>query len=61
MTAVVADFGSVADPEDFYRQHTLRGLRGLLFKRHTSQEMTGRAECIRRGGAVLAGEGSSPD
>jgi len=49
MTAVVADFGTVADPEGFYRHHAVSGLRGLLFERHTSREMTGRAERIRRG------------
>ena len=50
MTAVVAGFGPAADPEEFYRQHSVTGLRGLLYERHTSQEMTGRAERIRRGG-----------
>ena len=49
MTAVVADFGSAVDPEEFYRQHSVTGLRGLLYERHASQEMTGRAERIRRG------------
>ncbi len=49
MTAVVADFGPAADPEGFYLQHTVSGLRGVLFERHISQEMTGRAERIRRG------------
>ena len=49
MTAVAADFGPAADAGAFYRQHTLRGLRGLLFERHTSREMTERAERIRRG------------
>ena len=49
MTAMVADFGPVADPEEFYRQHTVSGLRGLLYERHTSQEMTQRAELIRFG------------
>lgn len=49
MTAVVADFGPAADPEEFYRQHTVSGLRGLLYESHVSQEMTGRAERIRRG------------
>ena len=49
MTAVVADFGPAADPEEFYRQHIVSGLRGVLFERHVSQEMTGRAERIRRG------------
>ena len=34
ITAVVADFGPAAAPEAFYRQHTLRGLRGLLLERH---------------------------
>jgi len=49
MTAVVADFGPAADPGEFYRQHTVSGLRGVLFERHVSGEMTGRAERIRRG------------
>ncbi len=49
MTAVVADFGPAASAEAFYRQHSVTGLRGLLYERHTSQEMTGRAERIRRG------------
>jgi hypothetical protein len=49
MTAVVVDFGPAADPEEFYRQHTVSGLRGVLFERHVSGEMTGRAERIRRG------------
>jgi len=49
MTAVVADFGPVTDPEEFYRQHIVSGLRGVLFERHVSQEMTGRAARIRRG------------
>jgi hypothetical protein len=49
MTAVVADFGIAADPEEFYRQHSVTRLRGLLYERHVSQEMTGRAERIRRG------------
>ena len=49
MTAVVADFGPAAGAEAFYRQHSVTGLRGLLYERHTSQEMTGRAERIRRG------------
>lgn len=47
-TAVVADFGSAVDPEEFYRQHTVSGLRGVLFERCISQAMTGRAERIRR-------------
>ena len=49
MRAVVADFGPAADPEEFYHQHTVSGLRGVLFERRVSQEMTGRAVCIRRG------------
>ena len=49
MTAVVADLSPAADPEEFYRQHSVAGLRGLLYERHTSLEMTGRAERIRRG------------
>jgi len=53
MTAVVADFGPAADPEEFYRQHSVAGLRGLLYERHTSQEMTVRAERIRRGGEKM--------
>ena len=49
MTAVVADFGPATGAEEFYRQHSVTGLRGLLYERHTSQEMTARAERIRRG------------
>jgi hypothetical protein len=49
MTAMVADFGPAADPEEFYCQHSVAGLRGLLYERHTSQEMTARAERIRCG------------
>lgn len=47
MTAVVADLGLATDPEEFYHQHRVTGLRGVLFERHISQEMTRRAECIR--------------
>lgn len=49
MTAVVADFGPAADPEEFYRQHIVLGLRGILFERRVSEAMTGRAVRIRRG------------
>lgn len=28
MTAGAADFGPAADPEEFYRQHSVAGLRG---------------------------------
>lgn len=49
MTAVVTDFGLAADPEGFYRQHTVSGLRGVLFERYISQDMTRRADRIRRG------------
>lgn len=49
MTAMVADLGQAADPEEFYHRHRVTGLRGVLFERHISQEMTRRAECIRCG------------
>ena len=49
MMAMVVDFGAVADPEEFYRQHAPRGLQGVLFAHHTSQEMTERAASIGRG------------
>ena len=49
MTAVVADHGTAADPEEYYRQHRVSGLRGLLYARHVAQEMTSRAARIRRG------------
>lgn len=49
MTAVAADFGTAADPEEFYYRHSVTGLKGLLYSRHISQEMTGRAERIRCG------------
>ena len=52
MTAVVADFGPATGAEEFYRQHSVTGLRGLLYERHMSQEMTGRAKRIRRGEKV---------
>lgn len=47
MTSVVSDSGVVADPEMFYRRHTVSGLRGFLFERRAAQEMTRRAERIR--------------
>jgi hypothetical protein len=49
MMAVIADLGLAADPEEFYRQHRVTELRGVLFERHISQEMTKRSECIRCG------------
>lgn len=53
MTALTSDFGPAADPEEFYCRHSVAGLRGLLYERHVSQEMTGRAERIRRGSSTF--------
>jgi len=49
MTAVVADFGTAAGAEEFHRQHSVTGLRSLLYEHHASQEMTERAARVRHG------------